>query len=91
VVAVRVDHEKVKRMVTATLRSFDDSGAHPGEIILALGESIGRVIAATHDMGLNEIGQRELLDVAIKQMTNAILVGRAEKIPIVMQQPGLEQ
>jgi hypothetical protein len=46
-------------------------------VALALGEAAGRVIAATADMGLNEIGQRELLDIVIKQMSQAILASRS--------------
>jgi hypothetical protein len=73
---VHVDKAKVSRMVTQTLKLFHGSGAHPGEVALALGEAAGRVIAATADMGLNEIGQRELLDLVVKQMTQAILASR---------------
>ena len=72
---VPVDKDKVNRMVTDVLRTMHDSGAHPGEVVLALGESIGRVIVATNDMGLNTIGQRELLDLAIKQITAAYIAG----------------
>jgi hypothetical protein len=74
---VPIDKEKVNRMVTATLKMFHDSGAHPGEVAIALGEAAGRVIAATADMGLGEIGQRELLDVVIKQMTSTIIASRS--------------
>lgn len=73
---VPVDKQKVNRMVTQVLMLFHDSGAHPGEVALALGEAAGRVIAATDDMGLNEIGQRELLDLVVKQMSGAILAHR---------------
>jgi hypothetical protein len=75
---VNIDKAKVSRMVTQTLKQFHDSGAHPGEIVLALGESMGRVIAATADMGASEIAQRELLDLGIKQTTNALLASRGE-------------
>lgn len=73
---VPIDKEKVSRMVTQTLMHFHDSGAHPGEVVLAIGEALGRVIAATSEIGLSEIGQRELLDMGIKQATNAILASR---------------
>jgi DNA-binding IclR family transcriptional regulator len=78
---VTVDKAKVSRMVTQTLKHFHGSGAHPGEIVLALGEALGRVISAVGEMnpGMNEIVQRELVDLAIRQMTNAILVARGEK------------
>jgi len=74
---VSIDKEKVNRMVTATMMHFHDSGAHPGEVVLAIGEALGRVIAATSEMGLSEIGQRELLDMGIKQASNAILAARS--------------
>jgi len=77
---VQIDKEKVTRMVTQVLMMFHDSGAHPGEVALALGEAAGRVIAATSGMGLNEIGQRELLDVVVRQMTQAILASRGETV-----------
>ena len=65
-------------MVTQTLKHFHGSGAHPGEVVLALGEALGRVISAVGDMGGNEVAQRELLDLGIKQCTNAILASRGE-------------
>jgi hypothetical protein len=78
---IDVDKAKVNRMVTQILKHFHGSGAHPGEIVLALGESLGRVIAAVGEMSKNEMVQRELVDLAIKQMTNAILVSRGEEVP----------
>lgn len=75
---VPIDKAKVSRMVTQTLKHFHDSGAHPAEVVIALGEAMGRVIAATAEMGLNEIAQRELLDIGIKQCTNAILAARGD-------------
>lgn len=75
---VPVDKERVMKMVTKILMEFSDSGAHPGEVVLALGESLGRIIAAVGDVSQNEILQRELVDLAIKQMSNAILLSRGE-------------
>ena len=75
---VNVDRAKVSRMVTQTLKQYHDSGAHPGEVVIALGEAMGRVISATAAMGATDIAQRELLDLGIKQTTNALLASRGE-------------
>lgn len=70
---VPIDKEKVNRIVTATLLSLHDSGAHPVEVLLALGECIGRVLVATGEMGVNDVARRELFNMTIKQITNAVL------------------
>lgn len=75
---VPVDKEKVTKMVTKILMDFSDSGAHPGEVVLALAEALGRIIAAVGDVSHNEVLQRELVDLAVKQMSNAILLSRGE-------------
>jgi len=77
VAKVPIDREKVNRMVTQVLKMFHDSGAHPGEVAIALGEAAGRVIAATADMGVSEIAQRELLDLVVKQMAQTILANKS--------------
>ena len=85
---VPVDKAKVSRMVTQTLKLYHGSGAHPGEVVIALAESLGRVISALEEMGVSEIAQRELLDVAIKQITNAIIAGKGEQPgSIIMSDP----
>lgn len=73
---VQVDREKVTRMVAALLGAINDKGAHPGEMVLALAEALGRIVVAVREAGGSEVVQRELLDLAVKQMTNAIIAGR---------------
>lgn len=75
---VRIDKEKVTKMVTGTLKMFHDSGAHPAEVVIALGEAMGRVISATGEMGATDVAQREMLDIGIKQITNAIIAARPQ-------------
>lgn len=76
---VQVDREKVLRMVAETLQNLNGTGAHPGEMVLALGESLGRIIVAVKEIGGTEVVQKELLDLAIKQMTNAIIAARQQE------------
>ena len=69
---VNVDKEKIERMVRHTLHGISGQGAHPGEVILALSECVGRVIVTIEGDG---ILKRELVDLAIKQMAQAIEAG----------------
>jgi hypothetical protein len=75
---IDIDKEKVARMVKATLHGFHGSGAHPAEIVLALAECIGRVVASLPG---SEVPKRELVDLAIKHMAGTIMEG----IPKVIQ------
>lgn len=73
---INIDKQKVQFLVFATLNQLSDSGLHPAEIVIAMSECAGRVIAAMD----NDIAQRELLDLAIKQMSGAILAQRSNII-----------
>ena len=70
---LNIDTKKVERMSLDALKLYSDSGAHPAEVIIALAQAVGRVIASMDAHG--EIAQRELLDLAIKQMATAIMKG----------------
>ena len=70
---LNIDTNKVERMSMDALKLYSDSGAHPAEVIIALAQATGRVIAAMSGMG--EMVQRELLDLAVKQMAAAIEAG----------------
>lgn len=67
---LNIDTKKVERMSLDALKLYSDSGAHPAEVIIALAQATGRVIASVSGMG--EMVQRELLDLAVKQMAGAI-------------------
>lgn len=69
---VKVDKEKHDKMVRQTLMQFNGQGVHPGEVVLALSEAVGRTIATID----GDMVQRELVDLAIKQMARAIDNGR---------------
>ena len=45
------------------LKLYSDSGAHPAEVVIALAQATGRVIASLTVMG--EMVQREMLDLAL--------------------------
>ena len=66
---INIDKEKVGRMVRKTLQNFDNTGAHPAECIIALSESIGRIIAS---LPANDITKRDLLDMSIKHTAGTI-------------------
>lgn len=70
---VKVDKERVDRMVTHTLMNFHDSGAHPGEVVIALAECIARVVLTVGELQQGSgIVQKELVELAIKHMANSI-------------------
>lgn len=69
---INIDQAKVTRIVRDTLSRVSDTGAHPAEIIIAMSECAGRVIGSID----GDIAQRELLDLAIKQLSGAILSAR---------------
>ena len=73
---VKIDRQKVDKIVYNTLRSLQENGAHPAEVILALSECVGRTIWAMGDAGVGAIAQRELTDIAIKHMAKAIEEGQ---------------
>lgn len=73
---VTIDKEKVDRIVRETLTSLENNGAHPVEVIVALSQCVGRVIAAFGMHGASEVTLKELVDVAVKQMATAIEHGR---------------
>ena len=74
--AINIDKNKVDRIVWNTLRGLQDNGAHPAEIIIALAQCVGRMIATMGETGgAGPIAQRELVDIAIKQMAAAIEAG----------------
>lgn len=62
-----IDKDKHGRMVRNLL--IEVRGAHPAEIVLAMGEAVGRVIAGVSG---TDIVKRQLVDVAVKQMASAI-------------------
>ena len=66
---LNIDVHKVERMSMDALKLYSDSGAHPAEVIIALAQATGRVIASMSPQG--EIVQRELLDLAVKQFRDA--------------------
>ena len=70
---LNIDTKKVERMSLDALKLYSDSGAHPAEVVIALAQATGRVIASLSGQG--EIVQRELLDLAVKQMAAAIEAG----------------
>ena len=76
---LNIDTKKVERMSMDALRLYSDSGAHPAEVVLALAQATGRVIASLVPQG--EIVQRELVDLAVKQMAAAIEAGLPRVIP----------
>lgn len=76
---LNTDTKKIERMSLDALKLYSDSGAHPAEVIIALAQATGRVIASMSTQG--EIVQRELLDIAIKQMAAAIEAGLPRVIP----------
>ena len=77
---LNLDTNKVKRMSVDILRSLSDSGAHPIEVIVALAQCCGRVIATLDAAGVNEVGKRDIVDLAIKQMAAAIETGQPRVI-----------
>jgi hypothetical protein len=64
---IRIDKDKHDRMVRDMLMLV--RGAHPAEIVLALGEAIGRVIA---EVAGSDVVKTQLVNVAVKQMATAI-------------------
>ncbi len=71
-----IDMQKKARMVKDALMLFNESGAHPGEVVLALSEACGRVIASID----GDMVKRELVDIAIKQMAASIEAGSSRII-----------
>jgi hypothetical protein len=76
---IQIDVPKVKRMVVDTLMMFNDTGAHPAEVVLALAECIGRVIVTLPE---SDIAKQELTQLAVKHMAQAI----EERLPKVITQ-----
>lgn len=64
---IHIDKDKHDRMVRDVLMQV--RGAHPAEIVLAMGEAIGRVIA---EVAGSDVVKTQLVNVAIKQMATAI-------------------
>ena len=64
---IHIDKDKHDRMVRDLLRTV--IGAHPAEIVLAMGEAAGRVIS---QVGGTDIAKTQLVNAAIKQMATAI-------------------
>lgn len=64
---INIDKDKHDRMVRGFL--LEARGAHPAEIVLAMGEAIGRVIAGVSG---TDVVKTQLVNVAVKQMATAI-------------------
>lgn len=77
---INIDHRKVRSMSMAALHEFNDSGAHPAEVILALAEAIGRVVVSLDAAGVSDIAKKELVDLAIKHMAQSIEAGMPKVI-----------
>ena len=75
---VNIDKVKVNRMVTSILRNLHDSGAHPAEVVMALGEALGRVIATMDTIGGTDIIKRELFQLAVNQVASAVSASKGE-------------
>ena len=73
---LNIDTKKIERMSLDALKLYSDSGAHPAEVVIALAQATGRVIASLSPQG--EMLQRELLDLAVKQMAAAIERGLSQ-------------
>lgn len=72
---LNLDHEKIKRMSMDILHGLSDSGAHPVEVVVALAQSIGRVVVSLDRAGVSDIAKKEIVDLAVKQMAAAIEAG----------------
>lgn len=64
-----IDKDKQKRMVRDILMQFNGSALHPAELVLALSEALGRVIAQVEG---SDMAKQELTELAIKHMATAI-------------------
>ncbi len=75
---INLDKQKIDRIVKDTLTNLDRNGAHPLEIIVALSQCVGRVIAAFGAHGADDVVMRELVDIAVKQMATAVEYGKGK-------------
>jgi hypothetical protein len=66
---MNVDKAKHDRMVRDVLMLFNESAVHPAELVLALGEVVGRIINQVDGSGQ---AKTELVNIAVKQMAAAI-------------------
>lgn len=72
-----IDKQKINRICRDTMLNFQGSTVHPLEMMLGLGEAVGRLI---NQVDCSDLAKKEMLDLVIQHIARTIDAGRNQII-----------